>query len=91
MMIEERLAVGHIQVSIVSPRFGPAIAEHLRSQGYAVTEIPARGRDGMVSLLSCSVLRRNVNRVRQLVNEIDAEAFITAEDVRPVRRGFWRA
>jgi uncharacterized protein YebE (UPF0316 family) len=91
MLIEERLAIGHIHLNIVSSRLGSAIAEHLRGQGYAVTEIPARGKDGMVSLLHVSVLRKNVDTVRKLVNEIDADAFITSEDVRPVRRGFWRA
>lgn len=91
MWIEERLAIGHVSITIVSSRRGAAIADHLRAEGFGVTEIPARGKDGMVSLLTCSVLRKNVADVRNLVNEIDAEAFITAEDVRPVRRGFWRA
>ena len=91
MLIEERLAIGHILLSIVSPRRGSAIAENLRGEGYAVTEIPARGKDGMVSLLYVNVLRRNTDRVKKLANEIDPEAFITAEDVRPIRRGFWRA
>ena len=54
-------------------------------------EIPARGKNGVVTLLNSSVLRRNVHHVRGVVNEIDPEAFITAEDVRPVWRGFWRA
>ena len=91
MVIEERLAVGHTSVNIISSRLGSAIAEHLRKNGYAVTEIPARGKDGMVTMLNVLVLRKNVDKARQLVNEIDAEAFITSEDVRPVRRGFWRA
>ncbi|MEW5867986.1 MAG: DUF5698 domain-containing protein [Chloroflexota bacterium] len=91
MLIEERLAIGHAQLSIVSPRFGPAIAERMRQEGYAITEIPARGRDGTVSLLTCSVLRKNVDRVHDIVKQIDVSAFITAEDVRPVRRGLWRA
>jgi uncharacterized protein YebE (UPF0316 family) len=91
MLIEERLAIGHILLSIVSPRRGSAIAENLRGEGYAVTEIPARGKDGMVSLLYVNVLRRNTERVKKLANEIDPDAFITAEDVRPIRRGFWRA
>jgi len=91
MWIEERLAIGHVSITIVSPRRGTAIADYLREKGFAVTEIPARGKDGMVSLLSCSVLRKNVDDVRRLANEVDPEAFITAEDVRPVRRGFWRA
>lgn len=91
MVIEERLAIGHILLSIVSPRRGAAIAERLREEGYAVTEIPARGRNGVVTLLNCNVLRRKMEQVKALVNEVDPEAFITAEDVRPVRRGFWRA
>ncbi len=91
MFIEEKLAIGHIHISIISPGRGSAIAEHLRLQGYAVTEIPARGKDGMVTILNCDVLRRQVDQVRKLVNDIDAQAFITAEDMRPVRRGFWRA
>jgi uncharacterized protein YebE (UPF0316 family) len=36
-------------------------------------------------------MRKHVDKVRKLVNQIDPEAFITAEDVRPIRRGFWRA
>jgi uncharacterized protein YebE (UPF0316 family) len=91
MLIEERLAIGHILLNIVSSRRGAAIIDRLREHGYAVTEIPARGKDGMVSLLNCSVLRKNGERVRQLVNEVDPEAFITADDIRPVRHGFWRA
>ena len=91
MAIEERLAVGHTSVNIISSRLGSAIAEHLRKNGYAVTEVPARGKDGMVTMLNVLVLRKNADKARQLVNEIDPDAFITVEDVRPVRRGFWRA
>ncbi len=91
MLIEERLAIGHAHLNVVSSRYGSAIAEQLREQGYAVTEIPARGKDGSVLLLNVSVMRKHVDRVRKLVDKIDPEAFITAEDVRPIRRGFWRA
>lgn len=91
MLIEERLAIGHILLNIVSSRRGSAIAERLREEGYAVTEIPARGKDGMVTVLNCSLLRKSVDRVHDLVNEVDGEAFITADEIRPVWRGFWRA
>src|SRR4030066_572259 len=90
MIIEERIAIGHVLINIISPRRGSAIVTHLRQNGYAVTEFSGRGKDGMVSMINCSVLRKQVDPVRELVNEIDPEAFITAEDVRPVGRGFWR-
>jgi len=91
MIIEERIAIGHILVNIISPRLGSAIVTHLRQNGYAVTEIAGRGKDGMVSMINCSVLRKQVDKVHQLISEIDPEAFITAEDVRPIKHGFWRA
>ena len=91
MLIEDRLAIGHVHLTIVSPRFGCALADYLREQDFGVTEVPARGKDGTVTLLNCSVLRKNVDNVRRLVNHVDPEAFITAQDVRPVRRGYWHA
>ncbi len=89
--IEQRLAVGHTRLHIISPRRGSAIAEHLRKGGYAVTEIPARGKDGMVTMLECSVRRRETIKIDQLIRNVDEAAFVTAEEVRPVRRGYWRA
>ena len=63
-----------------SPRRGSAIVERLRSDGYAVTEIPAWGKDGMVTLLNCSLRLKHAMRVDKLVREIDPDAFVTAED-----------
>jgi uncharacterized protein YebE (UPF0316 family) len=91
MIIEEKIAIGHILVNVISPRRGSAIVSQLRQNGYAVTELSGRGKDGMVSMLNCSVLRKQVEPVQQIVTEIDPEAFITVEDVRPLKHGFWRA
>ncbi|MDK1029468.1 MAG: DUF5698 domain-containing protein [Anaerolineae bacterium] len=87
---EERLAVGFTLIQIISPRRGSVMAERLRGEGFGVTEIPARGKDGMVTMLSLSVRRKEVVTVEKIVNEIDENAFVTTEDIRPIRRGFWR-
>jgi uncharacterized protein YebE (UPF0316 family) len=91
MLLEERIALGHTHLRIISSGRGAEVAEHLRGAGYAVTEISGRGKDGTVTLLNCSVLRKRVMEVKDLVEEIDQEAMVTAEDIHPVRRGFWRA
>ena len=77
------------KIQIISPNLGTAIAKRLREEGFAVTEFSGRGKDGMVTMLSVSVLRKNAGRAHEIVSEVDAEAFITSEDMRPVRRGFW--
>jgi uncharacterized protein YebE (UPF0316 family) len=91
MIIEERLAIGHNSIRVISSRRGSQVVQKLRDAGFAVTEIPARGKDGMVTVLNLSVLRKDVDKVDTIVLETDPEAFITTEDVRPIRRGFWRA
>jgi len=89
MWLEERIAVGYIQYRIVSIARGPAVIECLRSHGFAVTGLPGRGRDGTVDLLQCSIPRRRAADLERLVLEEDPAAFITAQDVRPLQRGYW--
>ena len=91
MLVEERLAIGHIQLQIVTRKHGAALAKALREGGYGVTEISARGKDGTVRLLTASVLRKDLAHARHIVHETDKDAFMTSEDVRPIRRGYWRA
>lgn len=91
MAIESRLAIGFAHLNIISRQRGQAVAERLREATYAVTEIPARGRDGTVSLLDCSVRRKELKEAEALILEVDPDAFITVEDITPVRRGHWRS
>lgn len=90
MMIEKRLAFGYINMTIISSVRGPELADKLRELGYAVTEIPARGKDGTVEILECSVQRKNAVEVQKLAMQVDPNAFITSRDIHPIWRGYWR-
>ena len=90
MIIEKRLAFGYINLTIISSLRGQELADKLRSQGHAVTEIPARGKDGCVEILECSVQRKFAQKVQNTVLECDPSAFITARDIQRIWRGFWR-
>lgn len=89
MWIEERMAMGYLRLEVVSPGHGAELAEKLRENGFAVTEIAARGKDGMVSLLSIIILRKRVSLAEKIIVDVDDGAFITSEEMRGVRRGFW--
>jgi uncharacterized protein YebE (UPF0316 family) len=89
MWMEDKMALGHTHLRIISQTSGLAIAEKLREAGYAVTEVSGRGRDGTVTLLNVSVLRKNKEKVSEIVEQVDECAFITAEELYPMRRGFW--
>ena len=91
MIIENRLAIGYTNIRVVSPGRGIETAEDLRSEGFAVTEVPAQGLESAVSILHCSVLRKDENQVTKRIIDIDPEAFITAENVRLEQHGFWNS
>jgi uncharacterized protein YebE (UPF0316 family) len=91
LFIEERLAIGHGHLRIISSQRGSAVADALRQAGYGVTELSGRGKDGTVAILTTSVRRRDIDRVRRKVLQADPESFLTVEEVRPLHRGFWRA
>lgn len=89
MWVDERLAIGYTHLRVFSPGHGAELSERLRVAGYGVTEFNAMGKDGMVTMLTCSVQRRQAPEVRRIVEESDPQAFITAQAVRSVQRGFW--
>lgn len=91
MVIEDRLAIGHAHMRIISSRWGNAIADTIRNAGYAATELAGRGKDGTVSVINCSIHRKDIYGLKEAISKIDPNAFITVEEIRPLHRGFWRA
>jgi uncharacterized protein YebE (UPF0316 family) len=90
MAIEKRLAIGYTHFSIISRSHSTEITDALRTEGYGVTEIPARGRESNFMLVDCHVRRKQADDVEALALKIDPDAFITAEEVTPRRSGIWR-
>jgi uncharacterized protein YebE (UPF0316 family) len=88
--IEERLAIGFSMLRVFSPQCGKEIAQALRGAGYAVTEIMAEGRTGMYPVVNCAVARRDMAAVRELIDKIDPQSFVTADPVQNMRHGYFR-
>ncbi len=91
MFMEERMAIGFMQFTIISSNRGAVVASQLRQHGFAVTEIPARGQNGTVTMLQTNVKRKDMGNIEKIVLEADPAAFVTLDETRPVRRGYWRA
>ncbi len=90
MYAEERLALGFSMLRIYSPSFGDEIAAALRAQGYAATEIMARGKGGDITVVNCVVARKDTRAIRAIVDSVDAAAFITLDEARPLQSGYFR-
>jgi uncharacterized protein YebE (UPF0316 family) len=90
MVAEERLAIGYAMLRVYSPQYGKEIAEALRKSGHAATEIAGRGKEGSITVVNCVVARRNVGQVRMIIDGVDASAFVTIDEARPLQHGYFR-
>jgi uncharacterized protein YebE (UPF0316 family) len=90
MLLEERLALGFATVRIMSREKSQAIAKALHEAGHGATLSWGWGREGSVRMVTATVRRKEVKPVTLLVEKIDAEAFITAEEAYAIRRGYMR-
>ena len=80
--IEQKLAVGHQVVTMISRYRARAVAAALRLADYMVTEIPATGGRGQVAMCIAVVPRRRTARVCHIARSIDENVFLSVEDVR---------
>jgi len=88
MWIEDKLALGHVEISIFSTTQGWKIVQKLRQADYGVTELTGNGRSGVVNLITTIVPRRDVKNIFQLVNQTDPKSFIAVDDMKDVKRGY---
>lgn len=88
MMIENRLAMGISLVRIILSEDNVALVQHLRSEGYVVTEVTGYGNRGRVRILFTVVKRRELVHLLAFVREMNPDAFYTIEDVNFVSREY---
>lgn len=85
IQLEQKLAIGYVQINIISKHFADKIANKLRSSKYGVTLIPGEGGSGGMSILIAIIRRKDMKSVMKLIDTVDNDAFITIQHSRPYR------
>lgn len=88
-MIEEKLALGHITVNVVSSNPDIEFTRRLRNKGYGVTSWFSYGMEG--DRLSMQILtpRKYEMSLYETIKEIDPKAFIISYEPKQINGGFW--
>ncbi len=79
ILLERKLAFGHVVLRIISSKHSETLAATLRSQGYAVTTFPGQGMNGPVTLVHIVTLRKELNVLTREVKELAPDAFFFIE------------
>lgn len=87
LIIEERLALGHLTLRIITSEPGDALIKKLTNEGFGVTSHQAQGSRGQVNILYCILKRSDFKKVSEIIDEYNPKAFYTLEDVRFANSG----
>ncbi len=83
--LEEKVALGYVQVNVISKHYNDKIADTLRKSKFGVTLIPAEGGSGGMSVLIVIIRRKDLRLIKNLIESVDKDAFITVQHSRPYR------
>lgn len=84
MRLEEKLALGHELVRVITKSDASELIANLRNQGFPVTSVNGLGRDGEVGILYIIMKRKMIKHVVEIINAYNPKAFYTIEDMRYV-------
>jgi len=88
-VIEDRIALGHVNVQIISVEFHERLQNLLRENGFGVTTVEGCGKDGIHNILYILLKRKDLPRLMKLIEKEDKKAFVSVMDTRKIIGGFF--
>lgn len=86
ILMERKLAFGHIVLRIISPQRGREMAGRMRDAGFGVTTFQGEGLNGSVTELFVVSRRRDLRNLLDIATTADPSAFYLTEQTCSVSR-----
>ncbi|MDI9533283.1 MAG: DUF2179 domain-containing protein [Bacteroidota bacterium] len=86
MYLEERLAIGHEMIRVITRKDATSLIEKLRDMGYGVTSVKAEGIEGEVAIIYIIARRRLIGEVLDKINYFNPRALYTVESIKYVNK-----
>ncbi len=86
MVIEEKLALGHEMIRVITRADASALISELRSNGYGVTSVKAEGADGEVGVIYIIARRSMIKNILEIITRNNPRAFYTIETIKFVNK-----
>ncbi|MBM3420116.1 MAG: DUF2179 domain-containing protein [Bacteroidetes bacterium] len=86
MIIEEKLAIGHEMVRVITKRDPSQLVARLKEEGYGITYVDAQGVDGEVGIIYIIVRRSMIREVLEHINHYNPRALYTIESIKYVNK-----
>jgi len=88
--IEEKIALGNFIAQIVlNSNKNGKLLHSLRDNGFGVTSVRGSGKEGTREILNIALKRKDLDRLKQILDEYDERAFITVNNTKPISGGYF--
>lgn len=88
-LVEEYIAIGYVNVQVISLHCYEGMETRLREAGYGVTAVEGCGRDGTHQILYILTKRKQLPRLTEIIQQEDEKAFVTIMDARKIIGGYF--
>ena len=86
MLLEEKLAIGHEMIRVITRKDATNLIGDLRTKGYGVTSVKAEGIEGEVAVIYIIARRSMIKGVIDDINAFNPRAFYTVESIKYVNK-----
>jgi uncharacterized protein YebE (UPF0316 family) len=86
MFLEEKLAIGHEMIRVITRKDATSLITELREKGYGVTSVKAQGIEGEVAVIYIIARRSMISEVLDLINLYNPRALYTVEAIKYVNK-----
>jgi uncharacterized protein YebE (UPF0316 family) len=86
MYLEEKLAIGHEMIRVITRRDASSLINDLHERGYGVTSVSAEGIEGKVAVIYIIARRSMIKEVLDLINLHNPRALYTVESIKYVNK-----
>jgi len=87
--VEERIAMGVQLVQVYTKKSGGELVRLLNQENFGATALQGEGVNGAVCIVQTVVNRKNMNRVKSIINQFDPDVFYVMTDTKTVQRGIF--
>lgn len=86
MVVEEKLAIGHEMIRVITRADASGLIEELREKGFGVTSVKAEGAEGAVGVIYIIARRSMIKEILEIINRNNPRAFYTIESIKFVNK-----
>jgi uncharacterized protein YebE (UPF0316 family) len=88
--LDEKMSLGTVLIRVVPKADTTSLINHLRKQSFGASLVDIEGMTGKLKMIFTIVKRKDLKEVLGIIQEHSPQSFVTIEDVKTAKEGFFR-